>query len=164
MGKYYAKAFFYFHTINAYEDNGHIVADLMAYEDPTILEKWDLSAMRSNVYDDQNQATPTRFVMPLHVQHVSNSEPTNCLIMTTTNDHFSFQSVVEKNVNLVHLEYTAAEAVLNGDKHIFLTPEKIGRQGFELPTINYRHFNGYKYRFCYGSGVFERGFFENTVS
>ncbi|XP_017486837.1 PREDICTED: beta,beta-carotene 9',10'-oxygenase-like [Rhagoletis zephyria] len=70
VGKYYAKAFFYFHTINAYEDNGHIVADLMAYEDPTILEKWDLSAMRSNVYDDQNQATPTRFVMPLHVQHI----------------------------------------------------------------------------------------------
>lgn len=71
VGKYYAQAFFYFHTINSYEENGHIVTDLMAYEDPTILEKWDLSAMRSNMYDEQNQATPTRFVMPLHVQPVS---------------------------------------------------------------------------------------------
>ena len=71
VGKYYSQAFFYFHTINSYEENGHIVTDLMAYEDPTILEKWDLSAMRSNMYDEQNQATPTRFVMPLHVQPVS---------------------------------------------------------------------------------------------
>lgn len=81
VGKYYSKAFFYFHTINSYEDNGHIVTDLMAYDDPTILEKWDLSAMRSNVYDDQNQAVPTRFVMPLHVQHVSNIAHNELLLM-----------------------------------------------------------------------------------
>ena len=64
------KAFFYFHTINAYEDQEHIVTDLMAYQDATILEKWDLRLMRNNVYDDQNQAVPTRFVMPLQAHKV----------------------------------------------------------------------------------------------
>ena len=65
MNKYYSKAFFYFHTINSYEENGHIVIDLLAYNDATILEKWDLKQMRNNVYDELNQCVPTRFVMPL---------------------------------------------------------------------------------------------------
>ena len=63
--KYYSNAFFYFHMINSYEDNGHIVADFMAYKNPTILDKWDLHQMRKNIYDDDNQAVPTRFVMPI---------------------------------------------------------------------------------------------------
>lgn len=39
----------------------------------------------------------------------------------------------------------------------------MGRSGFELPTINYQNFNGKQYRFCYGSGVFERGYYANSV-
>lgn len=53
--------------INSYEIDGHIVTDLMAYDDATILEKWDLNAMRNNIYDERNQAQPTRFIMPLSV-------------------------------------------------------------------------------------------------
>ena len=65
--KYYSDPFFYFHIINSYEYDGHIVADFMAYQNATILDKWDLHQMRKNVYDDNNQAMPTRFVMPINI-------------------------------------------------------------------------------------------------
>lgn len=52
---------------------------------------------------------------------------------------------------------------MSDKNHIWLTPEQLGLPGFELPTINYKHFNGKKYKYCYGSGVFERGVFANAV-
>lgn len=67
--------------------------------------------------------------------------------------------------NLVTLDKSKATAFLNEREEIVLTSEELGRwRGFELPTINYRHYNGKKYQYCYGSGVFERGFFANSVS
>ena len=130
--KFHSEAFFYFHTINTYEEDDHVIMDVLAYENASILDKWSLERLRSNEYDQENQATPTRFVFPL-------------------------------NDNVVKLSGTKARAEKLASGEVFLTPEKIGPAGFELPTINYRQFNGHKYRFCYGSGVFERGTFENAL-
>ncbi len=62
------------------------------------------------------------------------------------------------------LNYTEAKAYLNEKENIWLIPEQLGIPGFEIPTINYKYFNGKKYRYCYGSGVFERGHFANSVN
>ncbi|XP_027204496.2 neither inactivation nor afterpotential B isoform X1 [Dermatophagoides pteronyssinus] len=138
--KYYSNAFFYFHMINSYEDNGHIVADFMAYKNPTILDKWDLHQMRKNIYDDDNQAVPTRFVMPI----------------VNIND-------IKLGENLVTLANTNATAILMEKDLIMLTGESLCKPGFELPTINYRRFNGHKYKYCYGSGIFEQGNFSRSI-
>lgn len=137
--KYYAKAFFYFHTINSYEEDDHVVIDLMAYDNSSIIDKWDLNKMRNDIYDEENQAVPTRFVMPLNLVGA------------------------KPDTNLVTLSYSKAKAVMQSHHHVWLTPEVIGPAGFELPTINTRHHNGNKYRYCYGSGVFEKGNFANSV-
>lgn len=72
-------------------------------------------------------------------------------------------SIQDNTDNLVTLDYTTATAMINANQQVFLTAEEIGSAGFELPTINYQHYNGHKYRYCYGSGVFEKGFFANSV-
>ncbi|OTF82067.1 Retinal pigment epithelial membrane protein-like protein, partial [Euroglyphus maynei] len=141
LQRYYSEPFFYFHMINSYEDNGHIVTDIMAYKNATILDKWDLHQMRKNIYDDNNQAVPTRFVMP---------------IITDYND-------VKIGENLVTLANTDATAILMEKDLIMLTGESLCKPGFELPTINYRHFNGHKYKYCYGSGIFEQGNFSRSI-
>lgn len=45
---------------------------------------------------------------------------------------------------------------------ILLKSEQLSKPGFELPTIN-KQFNGKRYQFCYGSGVFEKGNYGNTI-
>lgn len=57
-----------------------------------------------------------------------------------------------------------AQANVNRKHEIWLEPESLGEAGFEIPTINYKYFNGKKYRFCYASGVFNGGFYANSVS
>lgn len=152
-----SRAFFYFHTINSYEDEGHIVTDLMAYDDASILDKWDLGKLRKNIYDENNQAIPTRFVIPLRTDLVIFPR----LVFDQIFDLNVLQA--EAGQNLVSLPNTKATAVLR-EGLLQLTGEEIGKPGFELPTINYKRCNGRKYKFCYGSGVFERGNFANSVS
>lgn len=65
VNKYYAEPFFFFHIINSYEIDEHIVIDFMAYQNASILDKWDLNRMRQNIYDTDNQSAPTRFILPL---------------------------------------------------------------------------------------------------
>lgn len=138
--KAYAKAFFFFHTINSFEDEGHVVMDMIAYDDSSIIDQWNLEEMRNDRYISTNKSKPTRFVIPLGV-------PKTC----------------EVDVNLVKLDYTQATAKMC-EGELLLEPDLIGPPGFELPTINYKGFNGRKYRYCYGSGVFEKGNFANSVS
>ncbi|KAF7492405.1 Beta, beta-carotene 15, 15'-dioxygenase [Sarcoptes scabiei] len=136
--KYYSAAFFYFHIINCYEEDNHIIVDLMAYENADILEKWDLNLMRQNIYYEDNQSVPKRFILPLSIKNSSIGE------------------------NLVTLKNQKSRAILSEKNIITLTGEELGRPGFELPTIN-RNYNGKKYKYCYGSGVFEKGNFANSI-
>ncbi|GFU49225.1 beta,beta-carotene 9',10'-oxygenase [Nephila pilipes] len=69
----------------------------------------------------------------------------------------------KKGENLVTLHNTAATAIKQDSGIVFLEPEKKGKPGFEMPTINYSMFNAKKYRYVYGTGVFETGRFANSL-
>ncbi|RWS06190.1 Retinal pigment epithelial membrane-like protein [Dinothrombium tinctorium] len=65
---YESKAFFFFHVINAYEENNQIVVDLVAYDDASILEKLELDRLRKNDWDSKSPPTAKRFVLPLEIK------------------------------------------------------------------------------------------------
>ncbi|KAI1301196.1 Beta,beta-carotene 9',10'-oxygenase [Halotydeus destructor] len=128
---YVAEPFFFFHTINAFEDDGHIVFDVCAnssggnvfaslYEDNL---KEEIERVRST----NKRACATRYVLPL-----------------------AAGSGEQGDDNLIKLDYTTATAKMTG-KDIFLTPDDLfGQVSAELPQISYKKYNGKKYRFFYG--------------
>jgi carotenoid cleavage dioxygenase-like enzyme len=59
------KAFFLFHHINTYEENGQLVVDVIAYDGPDILDKLYLKKLRNNEMDPKNSGYGCRFVLPL---------------------------------------------------------------------------------------------------
>ncbi|KAI1297157.1 Beta,beta-carotene 9',10'-oxygenase [Halotydeus destructor] len=138
--KYHSEGFYHWHTINAYEEDGHVVVDIVTYENADVLEKYNLQRMRNNEWDSTCPPVPKRFVLPL-----------------------GKGADFEVGTNLVKLQGTDARAEKNGQGIVWLSPEVLGQGGFELPTINYKGYNGRKYRYIYGSGVFERGNYANAV-
>lgn len=68
--KYQAEALFHFHHINAYEYNNQIIADVIIYEDATILEKYEMSKMRNGEWEAKSPPIPHRFVIPLDTNDV----------------------------------------------------------------------------------------------
>jgi hypothetical protein len=113
---------------------------MIAYDDPSILYKYNLKKMRSNGWDSASPPVAQRFVLPLisDISKVANGE------------------------NLVTIAKCEATAVKKEKGIIFLTPEQLGPVGFELPGINKR-FNTRKYRYIYGCGAFEQGYYVNSV-
>lgn len=63
--KYQSDALYHWHTINAYEDGDHIVLDVVAYDDASVIEKYFLTRMRANEWDNSCPPVPRRFVLPL---------------------------------------------------------------------------------------------------
>jgi carotenoid cleavage dioxygenase-like enzyme len=138
--KYQSEAFYHFHNINAYEDGNHIVLDVIAYNDASVLEKYELKRMRKGEWDNSCPPMARRYVLPLgDLEGAKQAE------------------------NLVTLKYTDASAIKTDKGVIRMTPEQLAPPGFELPRINYKGFNGKKYRYIYGSGVFEMGYFANAI-
>ncbi|KAF8770400.1 Beta like protein [Argiope bruennichi] len=135
--KYQSEAFFFFHHINTYEEDGHVVADIQAFPDPEVLDKFYMSKLRLGEFDVSCQPIFTRFVLPLKTDG-------------------------KKGENLVTLKNTQATAIKQDNGVVFLEPEQKGEAGYEMPTINYSMFNTRKYRYVYGSGVFETGKFANS--
>ena len=127
---YKSKAFFYLHTINAYEDSGHIVIDISCYKNPDMLYLMNIDEL-SKAQSRPDYATlfrgrPQRFVLPL------------------------LKSGVPKGVrNLVNLPYTSASAEIMSSGDIYVTPQQICDVGCETPTIFYEKYNGKKYRYFY---------------
>ncbi|KAG8196862.1 hypothetical protein JTE90_027574 [Oedothorax gibbosus] len=138
--KFQSDAFFFFHHVNTYEEAGHLVADIQAFPNPEVLDKFYLSKLRLGQFDLSCQPIFTRFVLPL-----------------------GNASDAKKGENLVTLKDTQATAVKQDNGVVFLTPETKGESGYEMPTINYSMFNTKKYRYMYGSGVFETGKFSNSL-
>ncbi|XP_035222821.1 beta,beta-carotene 15,15'-dioxygenase-like isoform X2 [Stegodyphus dumicola] len=136
--KYQADALFFFHHINTYEEDGHIVADIMAFPGPEVIDKFYLDKLRLGQFDTTCQPIFTRFVLPLKADG-------------------------KKGENLVTLKNTEATAVRQDKDVVFLQAENKGESGFEMPTINYSMFNTRKYRYVYGSGVFETGKYRNSL-
>jgi carotenoid isomerooxygenase len=96
--RYKSKAFFYLHTINAYEDQGHVVLDVSCYESPDMLSCMYLEALQSAQSDPEYAAMfrgrPQRFVLPLDTRGGSSSA----------------------GENLVKLGYTTATATRAGEQ------------------------------------------------
>ncbi|XP_059906970.1 beta,beta-carotene 15,15'-dioxygenase isoform X1 [Gadus macrocephalus] len=128
--RYYGDAMVVFHHINAYEEGGVVVVDLISYSDSNLYQMFYLDNLRQETPDyvktNQGFSPPTckRFLLPLSVD-----------------------KDVATGTNL--LTDSRAEARLQKDGSVFCTPEVLF-QGLELPAINYK-FNGKKYRYFYGS-------------
>ncbi|XP_072306089.1 beta,beta-carotene 15,15'-dioxygenase [Eucyclogobius newberryi] len=131
---FYGDALVTFHHINAYEEQDHVVFDLITYKDSNLYNMFYLKNMTqdtSKLIESNKGFSPpvcTRFVLPLNISTES-----------------------ERKVNLVTLKNTSATAVIQGDGSVYCTPDTIF-QGLELPRINY-NFNTKKYRYVYGSRV-----------
>ncbi|KAJ7986098.1 hypothetical protein DPEC_G00347280 [Dallia pectoralis] len=132
--KFYTDALVVFHHVNAYEDDNHVVFDMITYKDCKLYTMFYLANMRqeSNKFVEKNGGFPRpicqRFVLPLNLDQ------------DTT-----------KGTNLVVLKDTTAEAVMQNNGSVYCLPDTIF-EGVELPGINYK-FNGKKYRYFYGSRV-----------
>uniref|UniRef100_M3ZFJ3 Beta-carotene oxygenase 1, like n=1 Tax=Xiphophorus maculatus TaxID=8083 RepID=M3ZFJ3_XIPMA len=122
---YRTDALVVFHHINAYEDDDHVVFDIIAYNDSNLYDMFYLHNMTKetdNFIQTNKEFSPPvcqRFVLPL------NDSP--------------------KGTNLVTLTDTTAQAVISTGSN-----ESDCSAGMELPGINY-NFNARKYRYFYGS-------------
>ena len=63
--KYHCKAFYFFHSINAYEEADFLILDVVAYDDSSVLDKYTISKLRKNEWDNSCPPIPKRFVIPL---------------------------------------------------------------------------------------------------
>ncbi|XP_074520250.1 beta,beta-carotene 15,15'-dioxygenase [Halichoeres trimaculatus] len=132
--RFYADAFVTFHHINAYEDEGHVVFDLITYRDSNLYDMFYIENMRreGSSFTEANKvfSPPVckRFVLPLHVQRDS-----------------------PRGTNLVTLKDTTAQAQVQEDGSVYCQPDTLF-EGLELPGINYK-FNARRYRYFYGSRV-----------
>ncbi|KAI1285617.1 Beta,beta-carotene 15,15'-dioxygenase [Halotydeus destructor] len=138
--KYIADAFAFFHTINAYEDDGHLVVDICCFTDGKILECLTVKSIESATHSAQEtdrqaslmQSSAQRFVFPV--------------IHDLKKHEFQVGSDTNK------LDYSSSKAVLEKNGSVYIVPEAlthVGASVAEMPQINYQSFNGKKYRYFY---------------
>jgi len=125
---YMADAFFFLHTINAYEDDNHVVVDICCYKNAKMLDCMYIDALQ-NAQSDPNYASlfrgrPQRFVLPLKPQRDST-----------------------KNLN--RLSYSSSSAQWTKKGSVLIQPEVLCQLGCETPRINYEVYNGRPYRYFY---------------
>lgn len=130
--KYYTGAMIVYHHVNAFEEDGHVIFDVIAYKDNSLYNMFYLSKLRENSHDfhDDSYVKPKykRFVLPIR------SDKGTAI-----------------GENMVTLQHTTASAIKEKDGKLVCQAEVLC-EGFELPRINYS-FNGKKHRFVYGSIV-----------
>ncbi|KAM6354102.1 LOW QUALITY PROTEIN: beta,beta-carotene 15,15'-dioxygenase [Alca torda] len=126
--KFYTDAMVLFHH-NAYEEDGHIIFDIIAYTDNSLYEMFYLKKLTKD-FTEKNKLTsiPTckRFVVPLQ-----------------------YDKDAEVGSNLVTLPSTAT-AVKEKDGSIYCQP--VLCEGIELHRINY-DYNGKKYKYVFATEV-----------
>ncbi|XP_061745558.1 beta,beta-carotene 15,15'-dioxygenase [Nerophis ophidion] len=132
--QFYGDALVVFHHINAYEDQGHVLFDLVTYKDSHLYDMFYMDNLRKDarsfLESNASSSPPTcqRFILPLDLNKDT-----------------------PKGVNLVTLANTTAKAIMKDDGAIYCEPDVLF-EGLELPNINYK-FNAKKYRYFYGSRV-----------
>ncbi|XP_033896487.1 beta,beta-carotene 15,15'-dioxygenase [Acipenser ruthenus] len=137
--KFYTDALVVYHHVNAYEEDGHVVFDIIAYKDSSLYDMFYLANLEQSPerFEAENclSSAPVckRYVLPLH----------------SAKD-------AEIGKNMVKLESTTATAVKNKEGSLCCQPE-IHCEGMELPRINY-NYNGKKYRYVYACRVEWRPF------
>ncbi|XP_061449840.1 beta,beta-carotene 15,15'-dioxygenase [Rhineura floridana] len=128
--RFYTDAMVLFHHVNAYEEDDHVVFDIISYTDNSLYQTFYLKNLDSNFENVKFNSIPTckRFVVPLQCDKDA-----------------------EVGSNLVRLPSTTATAVKENDGSIYCQPE-ILREEIELPRINY-DYNGKKYRYIFAAEV-----------
>nr|XP_033799628.1 beta,beta-carotene 15,15'-dioxygenase [Geotrypetes seraphini] len=129
--KFYTNALVVFHHVNAYEEDGHLVVDVIAYKDSSLYDVFYMANLKK-VFDGNSSLASIpicqRFVIPL--QHDKNAEV---------------------GVNLVRLPLVTAKALKEKEGVVYCIPEVLC-EGIELPQINY-DYNGRKYSYIYAASV-----------
>uniref|UniRef100_A0A671LG56 Beta,beta-carotene 15,15'-dioxygenase-like n=2 Tax=Sinocyclocheilus anshuiensis TaxID=1608454 RepID=A0A671LG56_9TELE len=122
--KFYTGAMAVYHQVNAFEDDGHVVFDVICYDDNGLYDMFYLDKLKEQMGAETMYCKPTckRFVLPL-------------------------SDMGETGEDLVKLKYTTASAVKEKDGKVLCQGEVLC-DGVELPRINY-NFNGKKYRYSY---------------
>uniref|UniRef100_T1KM42 Uncharacterized protein n=2 Tax=Tetranychus urticae TaxID=32264 RepID=T1KM42_TETUR len=137
---YVSEPFAFFHTINAYQEDGHIICDICCYQDGSIVNVLftdKLSQISSQAAESKAesvkefqslQSQARRYVLPLNVD-----------------------SSNESSTNLIRLKGSSAKAKRNGNEiEVFYEPlTSTGSSMAEMPQINYHHYNGKNYQYFY---------------
>uniref|UniRef100_A0A8C9W726 Beta-carotene oxygenase 1, like n=1 Tax=Scleropages formosus TaxID=113540 RepID=A0A8C9W726_SCLFO len=130
--KFYTDALVMFHHVNAYEEEQHVVFDIITYKDSKLYDMFYLHNITEDNHFIQTNKTSSRpacqrFILPLNIDKDLSG------------------------TNLVKLEGSRASAVQQEDGSVYCTPDTLC-EGVELPRINYK-FNGKKYRYFYSLKV-----------
>ncbi|XP_077480721.1 beta,beta-carotene 15,15'-dioxygenase [Stigmatopora argus] len=131
--KYYTDAMVVYHHVNAFEVDGCVIFDVIAYKDVALYEMFYLSKMKESPSSrDTNYSKPSykRFALPV--------QPNKSAAIGD---------------NLVKSTCTTATAVKEKEGKLTCQPEVLC-EGVELPRINY-DFNGRRHRFVYNCIVEE---------
>ncbi|KAK7068323.1 Beta,beta-carotene 9',10'-oxygenase [Halocaridina rubra] len=128
--QYVTETFFFLHTINAYEEKGHIILDIATYKNAEMLHCMYVEALKNASYDptyaQMFRGRPKRWVIPLH--------PNKDASIGT---------------NLVTLSDTKCQGRWLKKNLIYLTPELLADIGCEVPRIHYDKYNGRPYQYFY---------------
>lgn len=71
--KYYTGAVVVYHHVNAYEEDGHVIFDVIAYKDNSLYNMFYISKLKENAgFHDEAYSKPSykRFVLPLQSDKV----------------------------------------------------------------------------------------------
>lgn len=129
----YTDAMVVFHHVNAYEQDGCLLVDVIAYSDSSLLDLFYLANLNQDFAENAKlTAKPTlkRFAVPLCAEQVQSAAVGS---------------------NLITLTSTTATAVKEKGDRVYCQPEVL-YEGLELPRINYAH-NGKPYRYVYAAEV-----------
>ncbi|XP_046459953.1 carotenoid isomerooxygenase-like isoform X2 [Daphnia pulex] len=127
--QYVTEAFFFLHTVNAFEADDHLIVDICCYANAKMLDCMYIDALE-NAQSDPNYASlfrgrPKRFVMPLNPKQ-------------------------GKEGNLNTYAHSLSEAKwMNGGSSMYIKPDELCPLGCETPQINYNKYNGKPYRYFY---------------
>lgn len=138
--KFYGDALVVFHHINAYEEDGHVLFDMITYKDNSLYDLFYIDYMKQDTqkFTKMSKAfSPPvcqRFVIPvnadLKVINIHNNMPVHFVRLTKTNLRLKCVLVLalQENPlgkNLVTLKDTTATAVFQKDGSLHCTPETL---------------------------------------
>ncbi|XP_059986655.1 beta,beta-carotene 15,15'-dioxygenase [Lagenorhynchus albirostris] len=131
LTKFYTDPMVVFHHVNAYEEDGCLLFDVIAYEDSSLYQLFYLANLNKN-FEENSKLTSVpalkRFAVPLHMDKNA-----------------------EAGSNLIKLSSTTARALKEKEDQVYCQPELL-YEGLELPRINYSH-NGKRYRYVFAAEV-----------
>ncbi|XP_014255156.1 beta,beta-carotene 9',10'-oxygenase-like [Cimex lectularius] len=133
--------FFFFHHINAYEQDRELIIDILCHESPEVIYKMKLKELRSSDFNLKDKSVARRFALPLIT---------------------SFKNIPEnKNLLSNYALPKSITAVRKGDK-IILTDETLAPPSLELPMVNPAYF-GKEYTYFYAPGLYDQSEFKNKL-